>query len=121
MPPKGGTATKCLLLVYRVYPARGALLRTLSRTRLLRMPRHGLLFLKRWAVWLYLVSLIIGYLVFPFTGPTVEHALADTIDEISVLLSGFIIGIAFFSNALRTTPAITSTPRDGAPATYPGK
>jgi hypothetical protein len=61
----------------------------------------GLLFLKRWGAWLYLISTIIGYALFPFTGPTVEHAVADAFDEVAILLSGLIIGLAFFSDALR--------------------
>lgn len=60
----------------------------------------GLLFLKRWGAWLYLLSLVIGYLLFPFMGPTVEHGLADAVDELSVMLSGLVLGLAFFSDAL---------------------
>jgi uncharacterized RDD family membrane protein YckC len=60
----------------------------------------GLFLLKRWGAWFYVSSLIIGFIILPFTGPTVEHAIADTIDEIAVLLSGMIIGLAFFSDAL---------------------
>lgn len=60
----------------------------------------GLLFLKRWGAWLYLLSLVIGYLLFPFFGPTVEHGLADAVDELTVMLSGLILGLAFFSDAL---------------------
>jgi hypothetical protein len=36
----------------------------------------------------------------PFLGPTVEHALTDSVGEISVILSGVVIGIAFFGNAI---------------------
>jgi hypothetical protein len=64
----------------------------------------GLLFLKRWAAWLYLVSLVIGTLLTPFAGPTVEHALTVSANEIAVLLSGLIIGLAFFSDALPRKP-----------------
>jgi hypothetical protein len=61
----------------------------------------GLLFLKRWAAWLYLTSLIMGFIVLPFTGPTVEHALANTVGEIAAMLSGSMLGLAFFSDALK--------------------
>jgi len=80
-----------------------------------------MLFLQRWAAWLYLVSLLIGYALFPFTGPTVEHALADAVDELAILMSGSIIGLAFFSDALRgrnTAPdaaSIGSTPAKPPP------
>ena len=60
----------------------------------------GLLFLKRWAAWLYLISVIIGYLLVPFMGPTVEHGVVDAFYEMATLLSGLIIGLAFFSDAL---------------------
>ena len=61
----------------------------------------GLLFLKRWAAWLYLASLIMGFIVLPFTGPTVVHALANMVGEIAAILSGSMLGLAFFSDALR--------------------
>jgi hypothetical protein len=80
----------------------------------------GLLFLKRWAAWLYLISLIIGYALFPFMGPTVEHALADAADDMAVLLSGLIIGLAFFSDALRVRIAEPSAAPNGGPATRLG-
>lgn len=65
----------------------------------------GLLFLKRWAAWLYLASVIVGFIIFPFTGPTVEHALADAVDEIAALMNGLIVGLAFFSDALKPKPS----------------
>ena len=70
----------------------------------------GLLFLKRWAAWLYLIAVIIGYALFPFMGPTVEHAVADAFDEMATLLSGLIIGLAFFSDALRVRKDEESPP-----------
>lgn len=76
----------------------------------------GLLFLKKWAAWLYLISLINGFFLFPFLGPTVEHAVADTMDGISILLSGLIIGLAFFSGALRGG----SAPPPGGPVATVG-
>jgi nitrate reductase NapE component len=60
----------------------------------------GLLFLKRWAAWVYLVSMVLGYLIVPFTGPSVEHAIAYAVDEVSVVFSGMVIALAFFSDAL---------------------
>jgi hypothetical protein len=61
----------------------------------------GLLLLKRWGAWLYLASLIIAYVVLPLLGPSVEHAITETVADIATLLSGLILGLAFFSDALR--------------------
>lgn len=84
----------------------------------------GLLFLKRWAAWLYLISLIIGFLIFPFMGPTVEHGMADVFLEVASVISGMIIALAFFSDALPAKPSLpergnlndtgTETPDSGA-------
>jgi len=63
----------------------------------------GLLLLKRWGAWIFLIALIAGSALMPFTGPTVAHPLADAIDELSLILSGLIIGLAFFTNALRSS------------------
>jgi len=65
----------------------------------------GLLCLQRWAAWLYLVTTVIGTLLMPFTGPTVEHALADTIDEIGIIMSGMVIALAFFTDSLKKKDA----------------
>jgi len=58
----------------------------------------GLLFLKRWAAWLYLVCTII--LAVPVGQPVVEDSISAAMDEISILIAGIIIGISFFSTAL---------------------
>jgi hypothetical protein len=68
----------------------------------------GLLFLQRWAAWLYLASKVVEYLVYPFSGPTVEHALADTAEELGILVSGAILALAFFSEALRPSPPVAT-------------
>jgi hypothetical protein len=67
----------------------------------------GLFLLKRWAAWLYLGTVIVGFLLYPLMGPTVEHALADAVDDIAVVLSGLIIGLAFFSDALKPKARVT--------------
>jgi len=58
----------------------------------------GLLFLKRWAAWLYLVCTII--LAVPDGQPLVEDSITASVGEISLLISGIIIGMSFFSSAL---------------------
>jgi hypothetical protein len=72
----------------------------------------GFLLLQRWARWVYLAALASGYLVYPFSGPTVEHALADMADDLSLICCGFIIGLAFFSDALKGTGSSESPPDD---------
>ena len=60
----------------------------------------GLFMFKTWARWLYLFSYVIGFIGMVFLGPTVEHAFANMIADVSAVLSGIVIGIAFFSTAL---------------------
>jgi type IV secretory pathway TrbD component len=62
----------------------------------------GVFLLQRWAAWLYLTTRFVGCLLLPFTGPTVEHALTDAVDEVGTLLSGVVLGLAFFSGAVPT-------------------
>lgn len=64
----------------------------------------GLFKLKMWARSLYLTTVLIGYLLTFFLGPTIEPAITSTISDLSDLLSGIIIGLAFFSNVLCHTP-----------------
>ena len=59
----------------------------------------GLFFFQSWARWLYLGGLFAIYGLALFTGPTVEHAVADVVDEMTTLVDGVILGIVFFTNA----------------------
>ncbi|MEM6822067.1 MAG: hypothetical protein AAF558_09020 [Verrucomicrobiota bacterium] len=61
----------------------------------------GLFFLKKWAAWTYLASTLLGYLIYPLLGPTVEHSYVSALCDIATLLTGFTFGLAFFGNALR--------------------
>jgi hypothetical protein len=61
----------------------------------------GLLCLRRWASWLYLLAVVLGCLTSLFGGPVVQHVIPDVVDEIAVTISGLILGLAFFSDALR--------------------
>lgn len=83
----------------------------------------GLLLLQRWAARLYVITVGCGVLVNPFTGPVVEHALTETMFYVSYIFSGWIMGLAFFSDALKPrrqgnpgnpAPAVSGTP-DGTP------
>ena len=77
----------------------------------------GLLLLKRWAAWLYLGVSVAGVLITPFTGITVEHPLTDTAEEIGSVLNGLVLGLAFFSDALkpRMTLQAPARPAPGGP------
>lgn len=62
----------------------------------------GLLMLKPWAKWLYMVAVIDAYVVPAFLPyPVVEHAITSLVYDAEAILSGFIIGVAFFSNVLK--------------------
>ena len=59
-----------------------------------------LFFLKRWAMWLYIIPSVLMILLTATGGPTVEHAYVSTVDLFSIFLSGFIIAILLFTDAL---------------------
>ena len=69
----------------------------------------GLLFLQRWAAWLYLFSIALGYCLLPFTGPVVEHGVASVVDDSSTIFTGMILALAFFTDALNS-PRVDSEP-----------
>jgi hypothetical protein len=70
----------------------------------------ALFLLKPWGRWLYLASLIVMFLCGAFGGPMVSHGLVDTLVGLSNLLSGVVLGLAFFSDALQR-----SAEQDAAP------
>jgi hypothetical protein len=84
----------------------------------------GLLRLKRWAAWLFLFSLVSGYAYVALTGPTVAHGVASAIDGVSAVLSGMVLALAFFSNALRpdlrAEPGAAPNGGPAAPLCNPG-
>ena len=61
----------------------------------------GLLFLRRWAAWLYLIIFFLTTLCGPFTGPTVEHALVTSLSHVASVFSGMVIALAFFTDSLK--------------------
>jgi len=61
----------------------------------------GLFRLRRWAAWLYLISCIGVVILTPLTGPTVQHALAQVLNDIAGMLSGMVIALAFFTDSLK--------------------
>ena len=50
-----------------------------------------------WAGNLYFSLAVVGLLLTPFTGPTIEHALTGTILDIGSILSGIIIALLIFT------------------------
>jgi hypothetical protein len=75
----------------------------------------GLLCLRRWAAWLYLGTTAFGTLLMPFTGPTVEHAFAATLDEIGLMMAGAVIALAFFTDSLERSAEPPPPPLPRAP------
>lgn len=65
----------------------------------------GLLFLKRWAARLYLGAILVLIPLDCLFGPTVEHAVTMLYFNVSLVLSGLVLGLAFFSPALQPPPS----------------
>ena len=59
----------------------------------------GLLLYKGWGRWLYLYSNIVGFVVGPLLGTTINPPFAGTLDDLSTALIGVTIGIIYFSDA----------------------
>jgi len=59
----------------------------------------GLFLFKKWAAWLYLAITVLGS-VFMLLEPTVESGVAAFFTYLEAHVSGVILGVAFFSNAL---------------------
>jgi uncharacterized membrane protein (DUF2068 family) len=63
----------------------------------------GLLRLKRWGAWVHLSASLTGFIMLPLYGPIVQHPVTSLVDGLSVLVSGCLYGVAFFSTALEDT------------------
>ena len=59
----------------------------------------GLYHLKKWGAWIYLGSLILMF-PFAFTSPAVLHGIESSMYDISVIITGMIIALAFFTDTL---------------------
>ena len=59
----------------------------------------GLLLYKGWGRWLYLYSTIVGFVVGPLLGATINPPFAGTLDDLCTALIGVTIGIIYFSDA----------------------
>ena len=69
----------------------------------------GLYLLKKWAARLYIFSLVIMVIMVPFFGPTVEEGIVTTFASIADIISGLVLGLAFFSDALNPKRQIAPT------------
>ena len=59
----------------------------------------GLLLYKGWGRWLYLYSTIVGFVVGPLLGTTINPPFAGALDDLCTALIGVTIGIIYFSDA----------------------
>jgi hypothetical protein len=64
----------------------------------------GLFFQQKWGVWIYLGTYAFMFCLYPFIGPTVEHALVSTISYVGWMISGVILGMIFFTNVVLDMP-----------------
>jgi len=60
----------------------------------------GLLKLKRWAAWLYLLTTVLALPLYFMFGIDVRHPIDQIFDDIYRFIPGFIIVLAFFSDAI---------------------
>jgi len=60
----------------------------------------GLLKLKRWGAWLYLITTFSALPIYFMTGFDVRHPIDQIFDDIYRFIPGLIIGLAFFSDAI---------------------
>ena len=77
----------------------------------------GLFRLRRWAAWLYLFSVILGYALMPFSGPVVAHGLNGALSGAFGLVSGMVLALTFFTDTLNSRlRAEPVAPPNGGPA-----
>ncbi len=73
----------------------------------------GLFALKGWARWLYLGAEVIGCVIMMFAGPSVGHAVSSAFESATTVVSGLILGLAFFTDAL--APRLSVPPGANVP------
>lgn len=73
----------------------------------------GLFAGRPWARWVYLGAEILGCVLMLFMGPNVGHMAASAFESATAVVSGLILGIAFFTDAL--TPRLSVPPGANVP------
>jgi hypothetical protein len=63
-----------------------------------------LFLLQKWARWLYLGTLVAGYVFVALTGPEVEHAYTHVLGDLTVLASGVVLAISFCTKVFDKPP-----------------
>lgn len=53
---------------------------------------------KAWARKTFLISTFLLFLYLPFAGPSVDHAITYTINDLSMLLLGMVVGLLLFTS-----------------------
>ena len=81
----------------------------------------GLVRLRRWAAWPFLVATVVAYALMPFLGPTVEHAATSAVNGAFSVLTGVTLGVAFFTDALKEPRAQPGAAPTGGPASCSDK
>lgn len=78
----------------------------------------GLWLVKNWARWLYTLTTVAYFVVGPFVTPTVMSAPAYAFDELSLLCSGGVIVLVWFSQLKEEflpNPGLNRTRKSSAP------
>ena len=68
----------------------------------------GLLMLKKWGAWTFLAVNVAAVVYVIFSGPYVMSGLSYACEDTASILSGVILGMAFFSDVLAPAPADSS-------------
>ena len=69
----------------------------------------GLLKMKRWGAWLYLLGIVVGLPLYFLSGFEIFHPLEQVVGDINNIVSGLILGLAFFSDAIPKKPSALPT------------
>ena len=76
----------------------------------------GLLAIKVWARKAYIYSTVLIFPLCFFIGPNVDHAVGYTLDQLSVLILGMILGLLIYNNSYQEAALNKSSNSDGGNA-----
>ena len=69
----------------------------------------GLLMLKRWGAWLYLLGIVVLSPAYFLTSFEIVHPLTQMTEGIGGIVTGIVLGLAFFSDAIPKKPSALPT------------